>query len=130
MKIASALACVALMAGLSAVPAYAADPAPAAAPAPPTAPAREEAALRAVIAQFQAGTPDYAQMEQPLADAVKAQPAVATMVQGFGALEHVTYVGVVNGAHQFKVGFATAETHWFIALSPSGKIAGLVFRGA
>ncbi|MBC6982812.1 hypothetical protein [Caulobacter sp. 17J80-11] len=94
------------------------------------APAREEAALRTVIAQFQAGKPDYDQMEPRLADAVKAQPAVVTMVQGFGALEHVDYVGVVNGAQHFRVGFATAETDWFIALSPAGKIAGLVFRPA
>ncbi|NEX94438.1 hypothetical protein [Caulobacter sp. 17J65-9] len=101
-----------------------------AAAADKVAPAREEAALRTVIAQFQAGKPDYDQMEKPLGDAVKAQPAVVTMVQGFGALEHVDYVGVVNGAQHFRVGFATAETDWFIALSPSGKIAGLVFRPA
>jgi hypothetical protein len=105
----------------------------AAAPAGPVAkvpPAAEEAALRTVIAQFQAGKPDYDQMEPRLAEAVKAQPAVVTMVQGFGALEHVDYVGVVNGAQHFRVGFATAETDWFIALSPAGKIAGLVFRPA
>ena len=111
--------------GLAAAPASADEPA---ATAPSSDVARAEAALRTVIAQFQAGAPDYASMETPLADAVKAQPAVVGMVQGFGALQSVAYVGPVNGAHQFKVAFATAETTWFIALSPTGKIAGLVFR--
>lgn len=89
---------------------------------------RAEAALLRTIWRFQSGAPDYAAMERILADTVKARPELVDQVKAYGAPEDVEYLGAVNGARHFKVAFAKVETHWFIALSPTGKIATLVFR--
>ncbi|NEX94436.1 hypothetical protein [Caulobacter sp. 17J65-9] len=89
---------------------------------------RAQAALLRTIWKLQSGAPDYGAMERKLADTVKAQPDLLEQVKSYGPAEDVEYLGAVDGARHFKVAFKGVETHWFIALSPTGKIAALVFR--
>lgn len=128
MRAAFALAAV-LAFGAAGVPAFAAEPPASEQAADPEA-SRAEAALLRTIWKFQSGAPDYASMEGKLADTVRAQPDLLEQVKAYGPASDVAYLGAVNGARHFKVAFAGVETHWFIALSPSGKIATLVFREA
>jgi hypothetical protein len=119
----------------------AAPPAPAPAPARQAAPAPElsaepasaasEETLRAIIAELQAGELDYGRMTDDLAAAVRGQEAVVTpIVQGFGALVSVAFVGSRDGIDVFNVIFAGAETQWLIGLTPEGKVSALLFRPA
>lgn len=118
-----------------------ARPAAAPAPAPQTAPAAElspeaaseasEETLRVLVAELQAGELDYSRMTDDLAAAVREQEAVVTpVVQGFGALVSVAFVGSRDGIDVFNVIFAEAETRWMIGLTPEGKVSALLFRPA
>lgn len=111
------------------------------APAPQAAPAAEfsaeraseasEETLREIVAELQAGEPDYGRMTDDLAAAVREQEAVVTpLVQGFGALVSVAFVGSRDGIDVFNVIFAEAETQWLIGLTPEGKVSALLFRPA
>ncbi len=123
-------------------PQAAAAPAPAAAPqtAPQAAPAElssepanaaSEETLRTVIAELQAGSVDYSRMTDDIAAAVREQEAAVTpVVQGFGDLVSVAFVGSRDGIDLFNVIFANAETQWMIGLSPEGKVSALLFRPA
>ena len=107
----------------------------AAAPARPVAtqpadPASEDA-LRAVIASAQAGALDYALMTDDLAGKVREQEAaVIPLIQGFGALVTVDFVGSQDRNDLFSVTFAEAATEWVIGVDDAGKIAALLFRPA
>ncbi len=122
----------------SARPQAAAAPAPAAAPqAAPAelssepANAASEETLRTVIAELQAGSVDYSRMTDDIAAAVREQEAAVTpVVQGFGDLVSVAFVGSRDGIDLFNVIFANAETQWMIGLSPEGKVSALLFRPA
>jgi hypothetical protein len=118
-----------------------ARPAAAPAPAPQTAPAAElsaepanaasEETLRALVAELQAGELDYGRLTDDLAAKVREQEAVVTpIVQGFGALVSVAFVGSRDNIDVFDVIFAGAETTWMIGLTPEGKVSALLFRPA
>lgn len=108
-------------------------PAPAAAPAMSTTPAnaRSEDVLREIIAGGQAGTLPYALMTDDLAGKVREQEAsILPLLQGFGAIQALDFVGAQDGADLFAVTFATAATQWIIGFDESGKVAALLFRPA
>lgn len=91
-------------------------------------PARESAAaLRKVITDLQRGAPDPAGMEPAIYAALQS-PSVAALVARFGALQQIEYVTTQSGADIYRVTFANSAALWTIALSPSGRIAGLFFR--
>jgi hypothetical protein len=117
----------------------AARPAAVAAPVAPQAapvsaePANEasEETLRAIIAGIQAGELDYDRMTDDLAAKVREQEAVVTpIVQGFGAVVSVAFVGSQSGIDLFTVIFAGAATEWMIGLTPEGEVSALLFRPA
>ncbi len=113
-------------------PAQAAPPAPAAATAAavPVNPASEET-LRTIIAGAQAGTVDYALMTDDLAAKVREQEAtVLPLIEGFGPLVSLGFVGSQNGADLFGAIFANAATEWVIGFNDEGKVAALLFRPA
>ena len=113
---------------------------PVAAPAPQAAPAglsperaseASEETLRTLIDELQAGELDYGRMTDDLAAKVREQEAVVTpIVQGFGALLSVAFVGSRDGIDLFNVIFAAAETEWMIGLTPEGEVSALLFRPA
>lgn len=111
------------------------------APAPQTAPAAglsaepanaaSEETLRTVVAELQAGELDYGRMTDDLAAQVREQEAVVTpIVQGFGPLVSVAFLGSRDGIDLFNVIFAEAETQWMIGLTPEGQVSALLFRPA
>jgi hypothetical protein len=110
------------------------DAAPARVAAPtPQAPdvIRAETALRALIASIQANEVDYAVFSDDLAPRIRQQQSrIAPVIQGFGALQTVAYIGDESGAALFAVGFANARTQWLIGFDPDDRIAALLFRPA
>lgn len=112
--------------------------APAAQTAPPQAPvsperanAASEETLRTLIAELQAGEPDYSRMTDPIATAVREQSAaMRPVIDGFGALVAVDFMGSQNTIDVFNVTFANAATQWLIGINPEGKISALLFRPA
>jgi hypothetical protein len=105
--------------------------APPAADSDPARAAAAEAALRVQIAAFQAGAPDYEAMTPGLAEAVRGQAAAVTpLIQGFGDLMALEYVGTENGAELFMVLFDKAATQWIIGLDAEGKLGAMLFRPA
>ena len=116
--------------GPAAAPAQAAPPAPAAAAVAPVNPASEEA-LRAFIAGAQAGAVDYALMTDDLAAKVREQEAtVLPLIEGFGPLVSLDFVGSQNGADLYGAIFANAATEWVIGVDEAGQVAALLFRPA
>src|SRR6478672_9126433 len=110
---------------MSAIPAAAPAPAPmSTTPANP----RSEEVLREIIAGGQSGALPYALMTDDLAGKVRAQEAtVVPILQGFGAIQALDFVGSREGADLFAVTFATAATQWIIGFDESGKVAALLF---
>jgi hypothetical protein len=107
----------------------------AAAPAAPmsTTPAnsRSEDVLREIIAGGQAGAIPYALMTDDLAGKVRAQEAgILPLLQGFGAIQALDFVGSQEGADLYAVTFATAATQWIIGFDDAGKVDALLFRPA
>jgi hypothetical protein len=114
---------------------------PAAVPAPQAAATAELAAepanaaseetLRAIIGDLQGGALDYSRMTDDLADKVREQEAVVMpLVEGFGALVSVAFVGSRDDIDLFDVIFANAATQWMVGLTPEGKVSALLFRPA
>ncbi|HEY2569966.1 MAG TPA: alpha/beta fold hydrolase, partial [Solirubrobacteraceae bacterium] len=92
------------------------------------APARATAAaLRKVITDLQRGAPDAASMEPALYAALQSQGGAGLLAR-FGALQGLEFVASQNGADVYRVTFQNGVTLWTIALSPSGRIAGLFFK--
>jgi hypothetical protein len=93
--------------------------------------ALSERALRTIIAGAQAGTLDYTLMTDDLAGKVRDQEAAITpLLQGFGALQTIEFVGRQDGADLFAVAFENAATQWVIGFNEDGKVAALLFRPA
>ena len=111
-----------------------AAPAPAATAAPAAttpANARSEEVLREIIAGAQAGTIDYALMSDDLAGKVREQETtVLPLLQGFGVVQAVDFVGNQSGADLFAVTFTNAATQWVIGFDAADKVAALLFRPA
>jgi hypothetical protein len=111
--------------------------APVATPQPPaplsTTPAnpRSQEVLRVIIAGGQAGTLPYMLMTDDLASKVRAQEAgILPLLQGFGAIQALDFVGSEEGADLYAVTFATAATQWIIGFNDAGKVDALLFRPA
>lgn len=117
---------------LLAAPAAALAQTPATPPAAvPAEPAKERAALDKTLAALAAGQPNLADMETPLADAVKAQTAAMSGLFGqLGALKSLTYVGGQNGLHRWDGTYANGKLAWIIGLTPEGKIHTLAAQPA
>ncbi len=119
-----------------AVSAQPAQTAPQAAPAQPElspemANDASEETLRALIAELQAGEPDYGRMTDPIATAVREQSAaMRPVIDGFGPLVSVSFLGSRDGIDAFDVIFANASTRWMIGINPEGKVSALLFRPA
>lgn len=114
-----------------AAPVPAPAPAPALAPAPTPANARSEEVLREIIAGAQAGAIDYSLMSDDLAAKVREQEAqIEPLIQGFGLVQAVDFVGAQDGADLFAVVFANAATQWVIGFDETDKVAALLFRPA
>ena len=93
--------------------------------------AASEETLRTIIASAQAGAMDYSVMTEDLAGKVREQEAQVTpLIQSFGAVQAIDFVGVQNGADLFAVTFANAATQWIIGFNEEGKVAALLFRPA
>lgn len=109
-------------------------PAPAAAaPALSTTPAnpKSEEVLREIIAGGQSGALPYALLTDDLGAKVRAQEAsILPLLQGFGAIQALDFVGSQEGADLYAVTFAAAATQWIIGFDESGKVAALLFRPA
>lgn len=91
--------------------------------------AESEEVLRGIIANMQAGTPDYSIMSDDLASQVRDQaPAIKTLLDSLGAVQAVDFAGSRNGADLYVVNFATAQTDWIIGINEDGKVAALLFR--
>ena len=109
---------------------------PPAAPATPViaeamADARSEDALRDFIAGAAAGEIDTSNLSDDLITAISAQAGQVTpLIQSFGAIQAVTFVGKRDGADLFSVLFANADTQWMIGFNDDGKIGALLFRPA
>jgi len=90
-----------------------------------------EAFLRKLIADEASGTIDYSTMLQPMADVVRAHPAQA-MFKAWGAIAKVTYVTTgLTGLDVYRVDFDGGASMIFnIALTPDGKLAGMIFMPA
>ena len=107
------------------------QPAPAAARAAEPANAASEDILRGVIASAQAGAMDYAVMTDDLAAKVREQEAaVLPIIESFGALVSVNFMGSQDRNDLFSVTFANAATEWVIGVNDDGKVAALLFRPA
>lgn len=112
-------------------PAQAAAPAAAPAMSPTPANAASEETLRTIIASLQAGTPDYSLLTDDLATQMRTQAeTIVPIMQGFGAIQALDFVGSRSGADLFVVNFAQAETEWIVGIDESGKVAALLFRPA
>lgn len=93
--------------------------------------ALSEQTLRTIIAGARAGTLDYALMTDDLAGKVREQEAAITpLLESFGALQTVEFVGRQDGADLFAVKFEKADTQWVIGFNDDGKVAALLFRPA
>lgn len=109
---------------LAAAPVLAQTPAAA---APTTAQA--EATLKKTVTDMQAGTPDYANMDPKLAEAIKAQPAMLEQIKALGEPKTFTRVGDGENPWQYDVAFTVGITlTWTISLAADGKIAGLFVK--
>jgi CubicO group peptidase (beta-lactamase class C family) len=83
-----------------------------------------EAALRRLIEELRAGTPDYGRMSPSLADAMRPQVAQqqASLAQ-LGALQSLAFKGVgPGGADIYTAKFANGTMEYRIWLAPDGKI--------
>lgn len=93
--------------------------------------ALSEGTLRTIIAGAQAGTLDYALLTDDLAGKVREQEAAITpLLQSFGAVQRVEFIGRQDGADLFVVAFANVVTQWVIGFNDEGKVAALLFRPA
>jgi CubicO group peptidase (beta-lactamase class C family) len=89
-----------------------------------------EAVLRRSIARIIAGTPDYTQMGQALADITRAQlPQLQTTFKGWGELKAIAFKGVGPlGADIYNVTFERATVEYRISLGVDGKLIGARFQ--
>lgn len=103
-------------------------------PPPPrsTAQPGAEAALRKLIANTVAGTPDYTTMSPQMAEATRTQlPRIMEIVKPLGAIRAVTFQSVtLDGLDIYRVDFENGALIYTMTLYPDGKIATLFFRPA
>jgi beta-lactamase regulating signal transducer with metallopeptidase domain len=83
-----------------------------------------EAAVRKMAAALSAGTPNYEDMEPPLADATRSQmPHIAAGIQSLGAIQSIEFQRVGDGGWDvYRVKYANGALLWRIGLSGNGKV--------
>jgi CubicO group peptidase (beta-lactamase class C family) len=89
-----------------------------------TAAPGSEAAVRRLIAELQAGKPNYDLMSPGLADATRQQlTGIQSMLNGMGALQSVVFKGVgPGGADIYQINFEKASIDYRVWLSADGKV--------
>jgi uncharacterized protein len=93
------------------------------------APRETEGPLRKIIADLQQGAPDADSVEPALRSAVQVQAAAtAAFLRSLGQLKQVEFVSAESGSDAYRATFQNGATNWLIRMSPTGKIAGLLFR--
>jgi hypothetical protein len=82
-----------------------------------------EAAVRRMIAELQAGTPNYDLMSPGLADATRQQlTGIQSMLNGMGPVQSVIFKGVgPGGADIYQVNFEKASIDYRVWLSADGR---------
>jgi CubicO group peptidase (beta-lactamase class C family) len=92
--------------------------------------AGSEAAVKRMIAELQAGKPNYDLMSPGLANATRQQlTGIQSMFGGFGALQSITFKGVgPGGADIYQVRFEKSSIDYRIWLAPDGKVDSANFR--
>jgi CubicO group peptidase (beta-lactamase class C family) len=83
-----------------------------------------ESELRRLIAEMQAGTPDYARMSPELAETVRAKLASGhSLPKSLGAVQSMQFESVSPaGLDVYDVKFEHGTVQWRIKLGPDGKI--------
>jgi CubicO group peptidase (beta-lactamase class C family) len=89
-----------------------------------------EAALRRMIAELQAGTPNYDLMSPSFADATRQRlTEIQSKLNGMGPLQSIIFKGVGSGgADIYQVNFEKASIDYRIWLSADGKVDGSNMR--
>ena len=88
--------------------------------------ARAETALRRVLGELAAGTPDYAQMNEATAARVRTQqPSLTPALKQYGAIRTLTPLAATGGSQRFRVDFANGSATFVIATDAAGKITAL-----
>jgi len=90
-----------------------------------------EAALRKHIDAIEAGSPNYADMTEPLQEAVRKQlPVLAASFKEFGPIQSMEFRGVdESGSDKYLVTYQNGkQSEWFIRLDADGKVSGLLLR--
>ena len=91
-----------------------------------------EAALRKLIGDMVAGTPDYATMSPQMVEATRAQlQRIQEILKAQGPLRSITFQSVtLDGLDSYRAEFEKGALIYTMALFPDGKIATLFFRAA
>jgi CubicO group peptidase (beta-lactamase class C family) len=89
-----------------------------------TAAPGSEAAVRRLISELQAGTPNYDLMSPNLADATRQQlTGLHSMLNGMGSLQSVAFKGVgPGGADIYQVNFEKGSLDYRVWLGADGKV--------
>lgn len=89
-----------------------------------------ESALRRIIVEGRRGQPDYDQMVERLAQAVRQQlPTAQRDLGALGELQSIAFRAVgPDGSDIYDVHFAGGNTQWRIGLTPDGKVSVLFYR--
>jgi len=89
-----------------------------------------KAALRRIIEEGRRGQPDYDQVDEKLAQAMRQQlPTAKRDLAMLGELRSVAFKAVgPDGSDIYDVRFAGGNTQWRIGLTPDGKISVLSYR--
>ncbi len=92
--------------------------------------AGSEVAVKRMIAELQAGKPNYDLMSPGLANATRQQlTGIQSMFAGFGALQSITFKGVgPGGADIYQVKFEKSSIDYRVWLAPDGKVDSANFR--
>jgi len=83
-----------------------------------------EAAVRKMAAALSAGTPNYEDMEQPLAESTRSQlPHLGPGIKSLGAIQSIEFQRVGDGGWDvYRVKYANGSLLWRIGLAENGKV--------
>ncbi len=92
--------------------------------------AKAESALTTTIAAFEAGKPNYDDMEGSIVDAVRGQSdSVVATLKSLGELKTLEYTGYAsNGVWKYRGQFSNGQADLMIGFGPAGKIQTLWFK--
>lgn len=90
-----------------------------------------EALLKKTIADITNGTPDYANMSDELATAIKANTTAPAQLKSLGAAKTFTRVGTTSNPWTWNVTFESGMVlTWTMTIAPDGKMVGLQVQPA